>query len=701
LRKDVLKTGSYNDKQCKQDLKGLAMIRKTMITAFVLVCAVWATTPAAQDSTKVPDTAKAREAIKAVDASRLDGLEQKVRAVIDKAGISFGGEFRSQFLTSAASGNAVAKSFRKQEDVEFTSVDFDVSARPASELQARLIFRFYEDWRNLWNTFQDPICARWISVDGLAKNMFGYDVGDFRQKYSPLTLYSPDVDISYEPEIFTQQRKYVMQEMFLGDNERVLQGVNLNFDAEITPVFKEFHLNVLGSRLRTVEGAQTGQPVAGFLDTALMDKYLFGTNLNMVILSDLGVGGSFLDIFDATPTYGGSIDSAAVLQQNTRVFAGRGSIGSGLFADRKIFNLALNGEVAVSSNDSSWHHVDTISSTLVSKSLETESITGLAAAVDLKGFLRLGASGNLNLDLGYLNNGPDFRNELAQSPTFFRTRIMNSENDLTTKALYSTFDGLYRQVFKFSPSENAQNAGALAGWLKGPTSKIAYGNGILTQKEMRSVPLDNSISLVMPFGPATANRSGVKADVSGDFLERAVMASVSAKYLSEIDGQRVVLDSSAGVSAILPATSFLEAGGGLSVDIAAIGHWWKYPLLLSGGYTMSTATNDGVTGYAASPWDISVGFANAGLYWTVLKRTSLLGGFQYLKTTGDGVHDNVKHSVTQIHYSLGLEFKVSAGGTITGSVGNITVTHGNDAGTDESSKDFQQWQSELFLTATF
>jgi hypothetical protein len=516
-----------------------------------------------------------------------------------------------------------------------------------------------------------------------------------------LTLYSPDVDIAYEPEIFSSQRKYVMQEMFLGDNDRVLQGVNMNFDAEIVPVFKEFHLNILGSRLRSVEGVQTGQPAAGLLDTALMDKYLVGTNLNMVILPDLSVGGSFLDIFDATPTFGGPEDSAEILQQNTRVFAGRGSLGTGSFMDREKLNLALCGEVAVSSDDSSWHSFDTLSATRIRRSLNTESITGLAAAVDLKGMFKFSSVGQVRVDAGFLNNGSDFRNDLAQSPTFFRTRIMNSENDVATKALYSTYDALYRQVFKFSPSENAQNAGALAGWLKGPTSKIAYGNGILTQKEMREAPLDNAVSLVMPFGPATPNRSGFKGDVAAELLDKTIIASVGVKYLDELDGQTTVIDTVTHVRAILPKSTFTEICGGASVDLASLGRFWPYPLIISGSYTMSSAANDGVNGYAQSPWGIDVGFVNAGLCWTFLKRTSLLGGLQYLKTSGDGLYDNVKHNVMQLHWSAGLEYKVSAGGTLTGSVGNISVTQGNDANVDESAKNFEQWQSELFLTVTF
>jgi hypothetical protein len=691
------KTGS------KQDPKGFAMVRKCAIVLCVLALTAWG----AQDSVKMQggDTAavaaKARDGIKPIDESRLDKIEQAVSNALSKAGVNFGGEFRSQFLTSGVEGRAVTKSYRKGEDVEFTSVDFDVSARPASELSARLIFRFYEDWRNMWISFQEPICSRWISVDGLVKNVFSYNVGDFKQKYSPLTLYSPDVDIAYEPEIFAQQRKTAMKEMFLGDNERVLQGVNMNFDAEIVPALKELHWNVLGSRLRNVELVSTGAPVALHLDTALMDKYVVGSNLNMTIIPGLSLGGTFLDIFDATPTFGGSTDSAEMIAQNTRVFAGRGEVGTGLFMDEKTFSLAIGGEVAVSSDDSSWQHVDTVSPTQILKTRTTQAVTGTAATVDLKGILRIASTGNVNFDIGFLNNQADFRNDLAQSPTFFRTRIMNTENDVSSGALYSTFDALYRQVFKFSPSENAQNNGSLAGWLKGPVSKIAYGSGILTQKEMRRVPLDNAISTVMPFGPATPNRSGVKAGVSADFLEKAILVSGSAKFLNELDGQFAVVDTETRAQGIMPQSTFLEAGGGASVDLAALGRFWRYPLIISGGYTLSRVSNDGAAGYAQSPWTIDVGFVNAGLYWTFLKKASLLGGYQLLVTDGDGIYDNVKHTLTQLHWSCGLEYKLSDGARLTGSFGGIEVSHKNDAAIDVSAMDFRQYQTDLFLTVTF
>jgi hypothetical protein len=683
-----------------QDLKGISMIRKTLLVSLALACAALAAQDSAKTPANAPDSAKATCVVRAVDAnaSRLDKIEQAVGGALAKAGINLGGEFSSQFLVSGVEGRAVRNNFRKEEGVEFTACDLDIAARPASELQARLMFRFYEDWRNMWNSFKDPIDVRWISVNGLVKEMFSYDIGDFRQKYSPLTLYSPDVDVLFEPVIFAQQRKTVMNEMFLGNNDRILQGINMNFDAEVAPMLKELHVNLLGSRLRSVEGSSNAQ-TALHLDTALMDKYVVGSNLDLTIFRGLQLGGSFLDIFDATHTYGGTVEAAQGLAQNTRVFAGRGNAGTGLFTDGKTFDVSVAGEVAVSQDDTAAY--DTISRTPLTVTRKFNTVSGLATDVGLKGSVCIGQAGNLNLNASFVRNESEFRNELAQSPTLFKTRIMNSENDLGNNALYSTFDAMYRQVFKFSPSENAQNYGSAAGYLKGPMNKIAYANGILTQRELKKIPLDSALGMAMPLGPATPNRTGVTAGLSADFLDKAILVSGAVKYLTEIDGLYRIVDTTNNAQGTMPASNFLEIGGGASVDAAALGRFWPHPLIISGSYKLSQAANDGVAGYVNSPWTIDVSFINAGLYWTFIKKMSLLGGWQYLVTDGDGLYDNVKHTLTQLHYSVGLEYAVSEGARVTGSFGAIEVSRGNDANVDVSAGNFRQYQTELFLTVGF
>jgi len=677
----------------KPDMKGFSMIRKTTIVSLVCAVVTWA----AQDSVVSRDSLMHKNGLQPINETSLAKLEEAVNSSIAKAGISLGGQFNAQFLQSSVEGRAVAKNARTEEGVEFTGCDLDINARPASEVTARLMFRFYEDWRNMWNSFRDPITLRWVSVNGIMDNIFSYSVGDFKQKYSPLTLYSPDVDIAYEPQIFAEQRKVAMGELFLGDNERLLQGLNANFDAEISPVFKEFHFNVLGARLRNVEGPQTllADPHLG---VALMDKYLVSTNLDAQILNDLGFGATYLSDFDAIHSFGGSLDSATAIAQNTRVIAGRLNAGSGMFTDSKAFDIGLYAEFAYSLDDTAQYDTAATSSLQIRRSMVT--VPGSALDVQLKGKVHLFSSFNVSLNAGYINTESDFRNDMAQSPTFFRTRIMNSENDVANGLLYSTFDGLYRQVYKFAVSENAGNAD-VPGWLQEPMNKIAYGNGVLTQKEMRSVPLDGNINSVMPFGPATPNRTGLVFDVSTDMLDKAVIASVSGKIVNEIDGQFAVVDTQTHAQGTLPQTSFTEIGGGLSVDIARFGSWWKYPCIISGGYVLSQLSNAGAQNYPMSPWTTTVGFANAGVYWTFIKHFSLLGGYQYLSNTGDGLYDNVKTTVTQLHYAAGIEYSISTGARLTGSYGVIEVHHQNDANVDLTNADFRQYQTDLYLTVNF
>ena len=61
-------------------------------------------------------------------------------------------------------------------------MDFDIRARPNTATQGRLIMRMHQDWRNFFSDIGNPINTRWISIDGKVKEMFSYNVGDFRQR---------------------------------------------------------------------------------------------------------------------------------------------------------------------------------------------------------------------------------------------------------------------------------------------------------------------------------------------------------------------------------------------------------------------------------------------------------------------------------------------------------------------------------------
>ena len=237
---------------------------------------------------------------------KLDKIQKSLENIMAKAGISIGGEFRGQYFSSEASGDSVKTLDRKLETNEYTSVDFDIKARPNEAISARVMFRMHQNWQNFFSDISNPIFSRWISIDGNPLDMFRFNIGDFKEKYSPLTLWAPEIDIMYEPGIFARQRQFAMDEMFLGDNYRVLQGINLGFDAEVAPLFNEFHFGFVGARLVNTEvNLSSNNFATDSIQNADMAKYVTGTNLDLTFLKGLNLGGTWLQIFDHKKSYKG------------------------------------------------------------------------------------------------------------------------------------------------------------------------------------------------------------------------------------------------------------------------------------------------------------------------------------------------------------------------------------------------------------
>jgi hypothetical protein len=114
-------------------------------------------------------------------------------------------------------------------------------------------------------------------------------------------------------------------------------------------------------------------------------------------------------------------------------------------------------------------------------------------------------------EFSYMSNDRDFRNALAQSPSFIGHRIMNNEVTRVrdsggvkkTIQYYSTFDALYNTVFKFTTKDNVL-------WTKSPYMKTSYYRGIMDKQELNVFDedyYDPTVQLVLPMGPATPNRS--------------------------------------------------------------------------------------------------------------------------------------------------------------------------------------------------
>jgi hypothetical protein len=613
------------------------------------------------------------------DQDKLDKVQKSLENIMAKAGISFNGEFKSQYFNSTLGGDQVDSSLRASESNEFTSVDFDIQARPNTAVSGRLIFRMHENWQNFFSDVANPIFTRWISIDGTPKDMFRFSIGNFKRKYSPLTLYAPELEIMYEPYIFERQRQIAMDELFLGDNNRVMQGVDLGFDAEIAPIFDECHIGIIGSRLRSVDINYTNgaRSVAKFESDPVMTKYFTGGNLDLTFLKGVQFGGTFLYIFDHLGSYKGNDTTAKELSQHTGILSVRPGIDiAKTFGMSEAIQLKLTSELARSSDDSTWFDDS-------KKDFVDTAIVGAAINVCADFGIKAGDVFGLKLNASLISNSQDYRNELAQSPTFVGSRIMNIENDDGKDKKYyhySTFDAMYHSVFKFvfkAPTN---------GYLMGPAMKNSYSDGILSQEELNQIDMDPALQLVLPFGVATPNRTGLTSDLCVSLLNNGLEIRGSYKTLNEQEA----LKDTAGYD----ITKYGEIGAGLKIEFSNLIKAMELPCNVSVSFVKSTALNDG----DLTKFDYASTFINAGLYWKFFKRAALLGGFQSIdgvRTVGDtlvGAKAN--------HWSAGLEWSVSDGASVVGSVGQILSY--SDIGTElEYRRDWYQALVDVSLRVKF
>jgi len=662
---------------------------------------------------------------------RVDGLQAQVDRVISKAGIHFNGEFRSQFLSSQVSGNAVDEN-KKNESVEFTGVDFDIVARPNTALSARAMFRLHQDWRNFFSDVQNPITTRWLSIDGaLAQGIFKYSLGDYKKKLTPLTLWSPDLELLYEPEIFAQGRKYAMSEAFLGENNRVLQGANIEFKAELHPILNEVGADIFGARLAmrgTGESGVTppaiGRESNGQYWDADFDKYLVGVNLGTQIVKGAGLAGSYITIFDNAASYrardnsqtgtpGAPFadtvafeDSARYYSAFTNVYALRLNFDNRAFMSDDLIRAGIQAEAALSSDKVSYFEEKNVNG-VIKNIVADSAVTG--TAINLGGFVRLafGEANTLNLSVDYIQNDTLFRNDAAQSPSYIQRAIMNNENGLGGLGLMNPFDAMYRTVFKYTPSQ-------YFGGTK-PQTKNAYNNAVLTKNEIARffAPRDNGLpplevfQSALPGGLASADRSGPVGKLNGSFLDRAITVGLKGAAVKTV-GENIFIDSIARMGDDgFPETDddgktvydikesrykadFLEAVGGASVDIA------KFAPVL--GPSM-------VIGFSGGMYNAKYGDAYSTesallsfeLNYNFYPRFSLLVGYQQLATTVK-VGGSDAGTFTFDNLGAGLMYRVADGGDLTM---KFTRLSGKSEPKGGTSVEYRAMQPEVYLTVKF
>lgn len=662
-------------------------------------------------------------------------IDSTVDAIESRKGVDIGGTVRAVYNKSNVESDQDVNGFNTLPDreiAEFVQLDLDMHFRPWDFVGANIVLRLGAGMQDYFANSATMVNAPWINLEGNIGKNFHWTAGDFRQQYSPLTVYMPGVDIMYEPTIFARNREMAQKEAFIEGNQRNLQGLNLQFRADMGPTLGELRAEGFFARLRRAERLDTtgaegnllpGEDIWGASQAGTFDKYALAANLELYPLNkNLMLGVTFLDVWDDEDskayTYyqndsyienGGTdpqynyirkpVNFNDSLPQSTQVIAGRiGADIAGLMGSKNLI-ADLTGEVAYS--------MDKIyAEAAVPVLAEDGSIAVLAdgdgiaydtlRAVSADDEIEKGLAINANLNVGYktdswmakvsvdyVRNDSSWYNSLAQSPSFIASRVMNSDKDgnLTKYGpyapLYSTFDALYFFTPKHAPvsqyltnDDKGMQEGQTKSYNIAPYSKTSYTTATYTRKELALIDelSDANIQMALPNGLATTNRTGVRANL---------VAGYGKDNLVEVQGLFTKMDQVAGMGG-LDAASYTEFGGGAKIDVLGL-LGFSLPLELSGSYKHSERS--------ISSAEFKTDFINAGLYARYWKRLGISAGFQMinaeLNAAGALMQElamsNLKVSVApvmtgkQMQWMVGLDYTLAPHAWLAINYGQATV----------------------------
>lgn len=706
-------------------------------------------------------------ALAATEASvtdRQEDLSAKLDNILAKNGISLGGQFRGEVGASILGGNSQNTARRDDEQIGFTSVDFDLRARPNTFTSARAVFRMHLDHSAFFGSPYAPFETRWLSLDGTAADMLYYHFGSLNQKWSPYTIGSTIPGFLYTPRIFADQQKLALAERFVTEG-RNLQGLNVGLRASVPAAqIDSFDVGLLAAKLLSTgpigspasqfisNAAISGDGTTGYPDSlANFDRWAVGGKANVTFMKAFRLGANFLATQDLRSTYGstagttevsrmviqrvGQADSViwdptsdlytrdAILQTGNVV-----SGTAGFDVAKLLDNNNLIAGLDVDFARSAWQYysgasfagaVSSISDTISPTEIDIVSTGRFAPVYTTKNGMavNLGLAGGWKTDswmvkakAGYLQVDSLFRSDLAQTAVFNQRfgRIYNSEQDALF-AHYNVFDAMYHTVHRWVAEEKNEYA-------KNPYDKIAYSNYVageitpslgewtagtneaykalaaadsqdvvdakadLYNTALYGLAWDRDVQLVLPAGEASANRVGPKFGLDFDLMQGGLEVKVDGYLLQEVKG--TVVDSFDQVAAEKAKFQQVQAGARLRADRFIDG--WNKPIELTASLGLSTAKAGTVLDYTSTA-------INVGLYAGVIKRLSVLGGYQMI--TGKDKAFFVDRN--QSNMAGGIEFKIQEGAALV-AMYNLVKTEFPNA----SEYDFDQsiWSTKISVS---
>ena len=649
-------------------------------------------------------------------ADNQKALQAKADSANAKRGVEITGSIRAVAQRSSFDTDNDPSGLNHMPDVErneFVSADLNFGFRPYEFVRANVTMRLGGGMQEYFASAAKTLEAKWLNVEGNVGKSFYWIAGDFRSAISPLSIYNPGIDIMYEPTIFARKRHMAQKEQLLEGNKRNLQGINLQFRQEIDPMIGELRAEAFLARVNRVSvldftGAEgnilPGDEIAGTSLASATDKWLVGGNIELLpVQKNVYVGVTPMLIFDnensKSYTYRhpnrdpqgfvpGDAENAYERQeinpyeygpQNTFVLSARAGADVGGLVKQKGLSADVVAEYAMSVNKvKTAAYVNDLGLPVP----ETEeSINGSALLATVNAGYEVENSWSAGLSLDVVMNDEKWFNNLAQSPSFFAQRVLNSDKDGNTvkygvnSPLYSTFDALYNYSPKFTPvarslgtDDNAFMDGQSKSYNIAPYNKNSWGSNVYSAAQLALINqmIDPAIQATLPNGLATANRKGFRVSLKGDWQNK-IEAQALVNIFSQVTPESEAIDN----------VSYKEFGGGAKFDVAKMAGFSK-ALEFSGSFKRSENT---VTPKVGTEAKVTSNFLNVGASFQFLPRLGITGGFQMIETdygNSSLINPNVGLDVpfmtsNQTQWMVGFDYVVADNAWLAINFGMINV----------------------------
>lgn len=437
----------------------------------------------------------------------------------------------------------------------YALLDLGFKINPNESTEILGMVRIRNDFGGFWGggvSFD----VRQLYVRGVVADIVRYQIGNIDYKLTPYTFYNHNPDMLV-PNSGTMRIKegVVNYESFYKNNTWRQQGASVNFGLQFPKVFKEIEFNGFITHLNPSDYAN------------VLERLFGGGNVvfNQSKYFDFGV--NYVSIFDLKGT---ALDSNVYTNNVT-------SFTYDLHLPKEKYVVGIDGE-------SGWSNAR--QSQFPEKDLSDYFVHARA-------YFEL-TKKDLKFDLGYMNNGADFRSFGAQSK-----RVDYS--------LQNSFYNRYtnQQIVRPVSMYDLYN------------DPLLYNKGI-TAKVMDYNPVINN---VLPYGIATFNRSGAYLGVSYSDMQKIIETNGKFYALSEVRGQ--------GTTNL---RKFMMGQANATLHIENM-TGWKKKLIVNAGVCYQNTTRKGV--YSFQEVNLNSTTLSAGIEGELVKNLFLMGNVLMVQGNGN------------------------------------------------------------------